>query len=155
MRARKNQYFRERRRRLSETGVCTKCGKLSAPAGKRQCKPCINRNRTPNRVNAAKGQYKTLRDEVFAQYGGYVCACCAEDEPIVLTIDHIENNGREHRQQLENRRFSGEKFYRWLRRNDFPPGYQVLCWNCNMGKYRNGGVCPHNQHRRTAAKQSK
>ncbi len=24
-----------------------------------------------------------------------------------------------------------------------PEGFQVLCWNCNLGKYYNGGVCPH------------
>jgi len=86
-----------------------------------------------------------LRDLVFAHYGGYLCACCAEDEKSVLTIDHIANNGKEERDRLKDRRFSGSKFYAWLRRNNFPPGYQVLCWNCNVGKYRNGGVCPHSK----------
>lgn len=72
-----------------------------------------------------------------------MCACCAEDEPSVLTIDHIANNGREHRLALGGRKFSGQKFYMWLKKSGFPSGYQVLCWNCNIGKYRNGGVCPH------------
>jgi hypothetical protein len=25
----------------------------------------------------------------------------------------------------------------------FPDGFQTLCFNCNVGKYKNGGVCPH------------
>lgn len=32
--------------------------------------------------------------------------------------------------------------YKWLVANDFPPGFQVLCANCNMAKDRPGG-CPH------------
>jgi hypothetical protein len=30
-------------------------------------------------------------------------------------------------------------------RNGFPPGYQVLCMNCNHGKRMNNGVCPHKE----------
>ena len=37
----------------------------------------------------------------------------------------------------------GTKFYRWLKRNNFPEGFQVLCFNCNCGKEINKGVCPH------------
>ena len=28
---------------------------------------------------------------------------------------------------------------------DFPEGFQILCFNCNAGKHRNGGRCPHEQ----------
>lgn len=139
----KNLYFKDRRRRLSEAGLCTTCGKNLAPPGKRKCLTCVDKRRAQHRIDLRKGHYRDLRDEVFAHYGGYMCACCAEDEPSVLTIDHIHNNGGEHRKALGGRRFSGQKFYIWLRRNGFPAGYQVLCWNCNIGKYRNGGICPH------------
>ena len=32
--------------------------------------------------------------------------------------------------------------YDWLKKNNFPPGFQVLCGSCNFakGKY---GSCPH------------
>jgi hypothetical protein len=30
-----------------------------------------------------------------------------------------------------------------LCKNGFPKGFQTLCMNCNWGKYRNGGQCPH------------
>jgi len=30
----------------------------------------------------------------------------------------------------------------WLKKNNFPPGFQVLCANCNFAK-RNSRYCPH------------
>lgn len=83
-----------------------------------------------------------LREQIFSAYGGYKCACCGENEKLFLSIDHIHNNGAEQRKNGEYGR-SGTSFYQWLRKNNFPDGFQVLCMNCNMGKHRNGGVCPH------------
>lgn len=36
----------------------------------------------------------------------------------------------------------GAHFYKWLEHNHFPPGFRVLCHNCNQarGFY---GYCPH------------
>jgi len=83
-----------------------------------------------------------VRNAVFAAYGGFVCACCGETEPKFLSIDHIHNNGgQERRSGLYGN--SGTAFYLWLRKNAFPSGYQVLCMNCQVGKHRNNGVCPH------------
>ncbi len=33
------------------------------------------------------------RDQVFEAYGGYKCNCCGENEPMFLSIDHIDNDG--------------------------------------------------------------
>ena len=82
------------------------------------------------------------KDEIYAAYGGYICACCGESEPMFLSIDHIHNNGAEER-KAGLYRGSGTAFYQWLRKNKFPSGYQVLCMNCQVGKHKNGGVCPH------------
>ena len=76
---------------------------------------------------------------MFNAYGGYVCACCGEKNPGFLTLDHTKGGGRQHRKQLGG----GDKVWAWLRRNGFPPGYRVLCYNCNVGRAANGGVCPH------------
>jgi DNA-directed RNA polymerase subunit RPC12/RpoP len=83
-----------------------------------------------------------LRAQVFAAYGGYRCGCCGETEPLFLTIDHVENDGARMRADKTHGR-GGTQFYQWLRINNFPRGFQVLCVNCNIGKHRNGGVCPH------------
>jgi hypothetical protein len=81
-----------------------------------------------------------VKDDVFEAYGGYICSCCGETEPKFLTIDHIKNNGGSHRR--EDIAIS-KHLYRWLKNNHYPDGFQVLCMNCNLGKSRNDGVCPH------------
>ena len=78
-------------------------------------------------------------------YGGNppACACCGISDPRFLTIDHVEGGGTQHRIEIKSR--NGTGFYYYLRRAGFPknPPLQVLCWNCNCGRYHNGGVCPH------------
>jgi ribosomal protein L37AE/L43A len=82
-----------------------------------------------------------VRDIVYRAYGGYKCSCCGETEPTFLSIDHINNDGAKHKR--EHRLRTGEQMYRWLARNKFPKGFQVLCMNCQWGKRNNNGVCPH------------
>lgn len=75
---------------------------------------------------------QVLRRDVFGRYGGK-CTKCGEEKLDVLTIDHIENNGAEHRRQLG--KSGGPSFYRWLRKQGYPKdGYQILCMNCNSSK---------------------
>lgn len=91
--------------------------------------------------------YHKIRHDVIMAYGGYECVCCGETEPAFMTIDHINNDGAEHRNSLGfsdgNGKGATGKFYRWLRDNNYPEGIQVLCFNCNIGKFRNKGICPH------------
>jgi hypothetical protein len=81
------------------------------------------------------------RHDAFMAYGGFRCACCGETEPMFLTIDHIENDGNVQRREIGSK--GGSHFFTWLRQQKYPPGFQVLCRNCNWGKHANGGVCPH------------
>ena len=81
-----------------------------------------------------------LKDETFAAYGGRICKCCGETESRFLSIDHIEGNGNVHRKLLGNG--GGKDFYTWLRKNSYPKGYQVLCYNYNIAK-GHFGFCPH------------
>ena len=76
---------------------------------------------------------KRIRAEVIAAYGG-ACACCGADYPSHLTIDHINGGGSAERKKHS----SSYALERRLRREGFPPGYQVLCWNCNWAKHREG-----------------
>lgn len=93
------------------------------------------------RQRNTKTRRDRIKDEVFMAYGGYECACCGETEPMFLTIDHIDNDGAEHRRAMKST--GGSSFFAWLRTNGFPKGFQVLCRNCNWGKHANGGICPH------------
>lgn len=71
-------------------------------------------------------------------YYGRLCACCGEDFPLFLTIDHINGGGSQHRREVG----TGSHIYVWLKLNGYPPGFRTLCWNCQWGAARNGGVCP-------------
>jgi len=37
---------------------------------------------------------------------------------------------------------SSDVLYSWLKKNNFPKGFQVLCMNCNFAKGKLG-KCPH------------
>jgi hypothetical protein len=86
--------------------------------------------------------------EMFQAYGGARCACCGETERTFLSIDHINNDGAAHRREAFGRKeVGGATLAQLLRKQGFPEGFQILCMNCNMGKARNGGICPHQRTR--------
>jgi hypothetical protein len=124
----KRQKQRKRFRR--QDGACTSCG--AAPeAGLLRCARCKGKDRAGN---------LKIRAEALAHYGS-VCSCCGESETAFLTFDHIAGGGTKHRET------SGHHLHRWLRRNKYPSGFCVLCFNCNCGRAVAGGVCPHKKHR--------
>jgi hypothetical protein len=94
-------------------------------------------------------QFRNLRDRIvaFEHYrgaDGVKCACCGEDEFSFLTLDHVDGGGNTERAKLFGDRFQcGHHMYRKLRLTGYPPGYQLLCMNCQVGRRDNGGVCPH------------
>lgn len=83
-------------------------------------------------------KYHELRLEVLQAYceSELVCSCCGETHVEFLGIDHINGGGRQHRKE------TGSHFYGWLKQNNYPDGFRVLCNNCNLsiGLY---GYCPH------------
>lgn len=87
---------------------------------------------------------KVKRYIVIKHYsrGENKCNCCNESNIMFLTVDHIYNNGNSHRKEIGSK--SGQDTYRWLIKNNFPEGFQILCFNCNLGKSINKGICPHN-----------
>jgi hypothetical protein len=99
----------------------------------------VQANPDKRRKNALSHYYR-LQDEAIRAYGGYTCNWCGIDEPLVLCIDHVENDGAKHRRELGF--LGGARFYKWLRDRGYPQGFQVLCMNCNHAKHRNKGVLP-------------
>jgi hypothetical protein len=82
-----------------------------------------------------------LRHDILVHYSGGLptCSCCGEKHEEFLSIDHINGDGADHRRMIGG----WGATYRWLISNDFPPGFQVLCMNCNFAKGHNSGGCPH------------
>ena len=101
------------------------------------------------RENKTKGHSKEnqkLKHEVYEHYskGKPKCNCCGEDASIdFLCIDHKAGR-KDKKGNVDTRR--GSTMYAWLKRNNFPSGYQVLCWNCNATKFVYT-TCPHQRKR--------
>ena len=82
------------------------------------------------------------------------CEICGNKDIDVLTFDHIEGGGFKHRKD-ENIK---AQFYRWLKRNNYPDGFRILCWNCqhiehinkylHMFKIYNENVFTHHAKKR-------
>jgi len=76
-----------------------------------------------------------VRKDVLSAYGDK-CNCCGEINIEFLTLDHINGKGNQHRKEI------GNSVYRWIEQNNYPPGFQVLCMNCNFSLGVRG-YCPH------------
>ena len=90
-----------------------------------------NRDKRRRHGVTARKKYKTKAFQAYCD-GFIKCAYCLECEFDLLTIDHIHGQGNEHRKF--NNIQAGCDTYRWLKRNGYPPGFQVLCYNCQFRK---------------------
>jgi hypothetical protein len=109
------------------------------------CKQCFriylsawNHGHRHQKNKQSREIYAKLRLEVLAYYsarGVPECRCCGERTIQFLAIDHVNGGGRQHRRAIHNT-------YIWIKKNNFPEGFQTLCHNCNQarGMYR---YCPH------------
>lgn len=105
----------------------------------------LGKNPERRKLHQKKGNLKArIRNKMLVinhySNGTNKCICCNEKCLVFLTIDHINNDGKESRKKNGN----GTHYYHYLIKNNYPDGYQVLCFNCNCGRQVNGGVCPHN-----------
>jgi hypothetical protein len=162
------KYQRERRKRLRKAGLCVMCGirpaslfsgcencrtksnklvkkiiQKNLKSGKCQCGQTRLRNKCVCRrcASYSKTRQKALKLKVIDGYGGQ-CACCGEKQWKFLCVDHVNNDGAKLRKE-RGRAETSTTLYRRLIKENFPPEYQILCYNCNMalGFF---GCCPHN-----------
>lgn len=139
---------------------CARCGESKTPSEFSRRKDegtrgytswCINcrrarsaeykeANREKIRANQLARHHKNRR-RCIEHYsaGRNTCACCGEAVYGFLTIDHINNDGAAHRKAI------GTNLYSHLVARGFPEGFQVLCFNCNLGRAANKGTCPHEE----------
>lgn len=115
----------------SSKGLCNCCGRNVKP-GHTACEECLKTIR-----ESAKRRSQADRITAIQHYGGK-CQYCGEIEEIFLTIDHINNDGAKHRLEVNKSKRAGSTTYAWLRRNNYPDGFQVLCYNCNCTKTTHG-----------------
>jgi len=103
-------------------------------------------NNRQKRRSYNKKYYVKARIEALQHYSGKspLCACCGEPRLPFLVIDHVDGGGHQHRKTL-----GVANIYIWLRLQNYPKGFRVLCHNCNMalGLY---DQCPHQAEIRSA-----
>ena len=100
--------------------------------------PRINKN---SRIRRKKLKIEILTEYSKKKSGALkpTCACCGEDfHEIFLSLDHIIPKSR----NKQKRDPPGYLLYVRLKKEGFPDGFQVLCFNCNTAK---GTLehCPH------------
>lgn len=121
---------------------CIHCGKdLPEESTRETCNQCYRIGQLAARENGWR--WKLVR-KVYDAYGNK-CACCGELNQFFLTLDHKKGNGNTHRKDI--RKMGSNDWYKWIIENNFPNEFQLLCFNCNLGRQRNEGICPHNDER--------
>lgn len=145
-REKKSHKQKRQREEAIAAGKC-RCGEELDDPQFKQCAACrtvgVRNSEEFRRKNSAYNRSFMRRIFLAAlnAYGGPVCKCCGEGNIFFLTLDHVNNDGAEHRRETGG--VTGKNLAWWLKKNGYPPGFQVLCFNCNCGRARNGGVCPH------------
>lgn len=75
-----------------------------------------------------------MRQRIIETLGSQ-CARCGEDDPLVLQIDHVNDDGAEERKRFGHRG-SGRRYMQHLLAEVLSGSdrYAILCANCNMRK---------------------
>jgi hypothetical protein len=119
-----SDYMSSRRIGLLSKGKCSNHHSEDIVPGTTTCKICIDRL-----IN--------LKYEVMSHYCGGTphCQCpgCEVTFLGFLSIDHIESNGSTHVNK-SGIKIQGNYLHGWLKKNNFPNGFQILCFNCNSSK---------------------
>lgn len=77
-----------------------------------------------------------IHDEAILAYNDH-CVNCGESRIELLVLDHIFDDGAQHRAELGCS--GGTPFYRKMKKQGWPQGrLQVLCSNCNSTKQARG-----------------
>jgi hypothetical protein len=132
--------------------ACTQCQAMKPATGEFFCKnkhlaSGINSRCLECHAKYGRQKHRELRVEVLTFYskGVPTCSCCGELEFEFLSIDHVRGGGNAHRKVVRS-----QALLRWLKKSNFPEGFQVLCHNCNLAKgfY---GYCPHERRMKAVA----
>jgi hypothetical protein len=126
-----------------------------------ECKKCnifrVKNNYDKTQRNEYAKNYRLFKREVYLKnllkrrikiriqalkiYGGEnpSCYCCGENKYEFLALDHINDNGNEQRKKSQG---GSTALLIWLKKNNWPSGLRVCCYNCNLAR-EFYGTCPH------------
>lgn len=125
-----------------DDGKCAGCFTYKTVESFKRCAACMAGNR--QRVSRKQQAIKLAAMTHYSKTSKPSCACCDEDHYEFLSIDHINNDGSAHRKTIK-----AHSIYGWLKKHNYPLGFQVLCMNCNWAKGKLGH-CPHEREQVSA-----
>ena len=148
------EYYKENKNDIN----VQKRAKRATPEGKAKRKAYNDKIR-PREQEKRRVTNQRRKMAAFKAYGGCECKWCGDTEMLALSIDHINNDGQKHREdirlggrpRLDGKRSykpcGGSAFYYWLERHNYPKelNLQVLCMSCQFIKRLNGGTLPANR----------
>lgn len=92
--------------------------------------------------NRATIRYVANKKKIIYDHYGRICVCCGETEPKFLTLDHINGGGKLDRGTSATHNWYF-KLAKRIQAGNAPKDLRILCYNCNCGRSRNDGICPH------------
>ena len=95
-------------------GKCPRCKKPTDGV----CQYCSKRR---------SERQQRCRNDVLNYYG-HCCSWCTENNPLFLTIDHIDNSG------FAVRKLGSYRRWKQIIIDDYPDNLRLLCFNCNSGR---------------------
>ena len=121
------------------------------------------RKQTPESKAKTKANEAKIRLKILLHYSKSLsnsdipcCNCCGENFHVdFLALDHIAGRRQmDSETELKKLGYSSEFHHntlaRWIIKNNFPKGFQILCQNCNFAKGMKGNnnLCPHETARK-------
>lgn len=84
-----------------------------------------------DRLSYDKSRRDERRRAVLSHYsdGRLACLLCGEDGYEFLCLDHVDGGGNKHR--AEHNMSASDPTYKRILKEGFPPGFRILCHNCN------------------------
>lgn len=142
-RAYQRRWQREQNKRLRAAGICIICrqNKARVDEGKVTCLGCMDY------CNKMGKQHRRNVRRFIIEYYGAKCACpsCSETNYKFLTIDHVNNDGGKQMRAFKTEHQYYAAVYKSIKAGNAPTDLRILCYNCNIGRAHNGGVCPHDK----------
>ena len=129
---RESEHAKERHDRYIAQGLCGKCGKPRERDDIAICNACNDKLLNNNYMHRERYRYTVI--SVYTK-GKMCCTHCGSPIREVLEVDHKDNNGTQHREEVGG---TGTIMDRWIMKNNYPDFLQVLCATCHRFKTSTG-----------------
>jgi hypothetical protein len=134
VRAKEKRYREENKEKVLENARKAHALRFAADPGKYRRKAERYRKAHVEELRVKRNRYHAERRKAVLNHYGNRCSWpgCNVTDPDMLQIDHVNGGGLRHRKELGcGPGGSGTTVCAFLIKNNFPPGFRILCANHN------------------------